>query len=698
VTLARSIVRPALVPFVFAAAAAIAAEPTATPPKPAAVVPERPYTELPYTPSLGPDFMDRSVDPCVDFYAYSCGGWQRLNPIPPDQTRWSVYGKAYQENQRFLWGILEEAGKPAPGRSAERQKIGDAFAACMDVKAIDAKGLQPIEADLAAIDAIRSTSQIASLLGRLQRGYLGSDAFFGYGSNQDFGDSTSQIAFAYANGLGLPDRDYYLKEDAKSVEIREKYVAHVARTLELGGATPAAAKEGAAKVLKLETALAKASLTRVEKRDPHKIHHRMEVAELARSTPHFPWPDYLAALGAPKSGAVNVTEPAFFAALDGLLVSEPIADWRVYLRWHVLRDASEHLALPFRRADFDFYRKTLRGAEAMPPRWKTCVGRIDNDLGEALGKVFVEEVFPPETKAATVEMTEFVQQAMKERIEALDWMSAATKAKALEKLGTMRNKVGYPDKFRDYSMLQVFAGDYFGNLVRAAEFETRRQLAKIGAPIDRGEWGMTPPTVNAYYNPSMNDINFPAGVLVPPLYDAKLDDAPNYGNTGSTIGHELTHGFDDEGRKFDAAGNLVDWWTAEDAKAFTERAQCVVDQYAQYPVVDEVKINSRLTLGEDVADLGGTILAWEAWRKATANQKLEPRDGLSPEQRFFVGFAQWACSNVRAEDSRVRAATDPHSPPVWRINGVVANMPEFAEAFSCEQGQPMVREKVCRIW
>jgi len=662
---------------------------------------ERPFAELPYTPSLEPAFMDRSADPCVDFYTYSCGGWQKLNPIPPDKSRWSVYGKAYQDNQRFLWGMLEKAAEPNAERTPEQQKIGDYFAACMDTAALDAAGVTPIRADLDAIAALGSRREIGALLGRLQKGVLGGDALFGYGSLQDFGDSSQQIAYAAAGGLGLPDRDYYFKDDPKSVELREQYVAHVARTLELGGATADEAKAGAATVMRIETALAEPALTRVEKRDPHKIYHRMDLAELAKTTPHLDWPAYVTAIGAPASGAVNVTEPKFFSTLDELLAPESevsLADWKTYLRWHLLRDASGYLSLPFRQAHFDFYAATLRGAQQMPPRWKECVGQIDNDLGEALGKVFVEEVFPPENKQATDEMVALIEQAMEERIRALDWMSDATKAKALEKLHAMRNKVGYPTRWRDYSSLAIARDDFFGDLTRATEFETRRQFAKIGAPVDRDEWGMTPPTVNAYYNPSMNDINFPAGVLVPPLYDSKLDDAPNYGNTGSTIGHELTHGFDDEGRQFDAAGNLVDWWTPEDAKAFVDRAQCVVDQYAGYTVVDDIRINSRLTEGEDVADLGGTILAWQAWKKATAGEELEPRDGLTPDQRFFVGFAQWACSNVRPEDARLRAATDPHSPPVWRINGVVANMPEFAAAFSCKAGQPMVREKVCKIW
>jgi len=659
---------------------------------------DRPFTELPYTPGLDPAAMDRSVDPCVDLYAYSCGGWQRRNPIPPDQTSWSVYGKTATENFQFLWGLLETAAaRPDAERTPAERKVGDFFHACMDEKAVDAAGAKPIAADLAAIDALGSKAGMASLVARLHLTVDGG-MLFGFGSEQSFENSEEVVAWVAAGGLGLPDRDYYLKDDARSKEIREKYLAHVAESLRLSGLRAKKAAEGARTVMRIETALAKASLTKVEKRDPKRIWHRTPTESLVQGSTAFRWADYLAGSGAPASPWVNVTEPAFLAELDRQLAAQPLSAWKTYLRWHRVRAASPYLSAPFQKASFAFYAATLRGAKELAPRWKRCVRWTDADLGEALGQVFVAKVFPPSVKADADAMVKFVQAAMASRIDALDWMAPETKRAAHEKLAAMKNKIGYPERWRDYSAVVVKRDDFAGNVARATAFETRRQLAKIGKPVDRAEWGMTPPTVNAYYNPSMNDMNFPAGVLLPPLWDPKMDLAPGYGNTGGTVGHELIHGFDDEGRQFDARGNLRDWWTEADGKEFERRAACVADQYAQYTVIDDIKINSKLTLGEDIADLAGILLAWDAWKLATAGQKLEPRDGLTPEQRFFVGNAQWACANERPEDMRVRAMTDPHSPPAWRVNGLVPNVPEFAKAFACKPGQPMVKENVCRIW
>jgi putative endopeptidase len=663
-----------------------------------AVPTKQPLTELPYTPSLDPASMDPTADPCADFYQYSCGGWMKANPIPSDQARWSVYDKLDDENQQFLWGLLGEAERAGPGASASQRRIGDYFAACMDETAIETAGMAPLAPELAAIAALGSKSDLATYLGRTHLTLSGSGLAFGFGSNQDFEDSTRVIAFADAGGLGLPDRDYYTKTDARSEEIRRAYVAHVARLLGLAGEPETEAMKDADAVMAMETTLARASLTRVDRRDPYKLLYRLDRAELRALTPHFDWDAYLHEQGLDAVTITNVTEPGFYRALDRLIDSESLAAWKTYLRWHVVHARAPYLSKAFVDADFDFYRRTLRGVDEDQPRWKKCVQWVDRDLGEALGQVFVAKTFSPETKARTVEMTKLVEEAMADEIRTLPWMSEATRRRALEKLDAIVNKVGYPDVWRDYSALSISRDDFLGNVTRSIAFESKRQLAKIGKPVDRGEWDMTPPTVNAYYNPQMNDINFPAGVLQPPLYDPRMDDAPNYGDTGSTIGHELTHGFDDEGRQFDAQGNLKDWWTKEDAEAFEERVQCIRDQYAQYVVVDDIRINSKLTSGEDVADVGGTWLAWLAWKKATAGEDLEPRDGLTPDRRFFVGFAQWACENDRPENLRMSATVNPHSPNRYRVNGVVSNLPEFARAFGCKAGAPMVRERVCRVW
>jgi endothelin-converting enzyme/putative endopeptidase len=483
--------------------------------------------------------------------------------------------------------------------------------------------------------------------------------------------------------------------------VRAKYVTHMANTFKLLGDAPELAQRNADKVMEMETALAKASLSRVDKRDPYKLFHKMNGKGLQALTPGFDWRAYMAEIGLPKVDTFNVTEPAFFKELAKMWRANDMATTQTYLRWQVARNMSPALSANFDNEHFDFFSKTLRGVQQQPPRWKRCVRLVDQQLGEALGQEFVSRAFSPELKAKSLHMTQQVEQAMKKDIESLDWMSKETKKRAQQKLAAIVNKIGYPDKWRDYSSYDVKPNDFVGNVVRGNVFEVKRHLAKIGKPLDRSEWGMTPPTVNAYFNPQMNDINFPAGVLQPPLFDPKMDDAPNYGNTGGTIGHELTHAFDDEGRQFDAKGNLKDWWTKKDAKEFEERAQCIVDQYAQYTVVDDIKINSKLTLGEDVADLGGLILGWMAWKEQMAGmpQQAQPaRDGLSPEQRFFVGYAQWACENDRPENLRVHAMTDPHSPGKFRVNGLLVNMPQFQQAFQCKAGQPMVKEKRCRVW
>ena len=655
---------------------------------------------LPYSPSLDISSMDKSIDPCVDLYHYSCGGWQKKNPIPPDQTSWSVYSKLYQDNLIFLRGMLEQAAQSADQHDAVTQKIGDFYAACMDEGAVEKRGLSAIQPELDSLAQIRSAKEITLVVAHLQLVHSGRSMLFAAGSTQDPDDSEHVIADVDQGGLSMPDRDYYTKDDAKSKETRQRYVQHIQKVFELIGDTPATAGKNAETVMRLETALAKASLTRVERRDPHKLVHKMKIAELAQLAPNFDWAAYYREMQYPEFAILNVDAPEFIKELNTLLSSESIDSWKTYLRFHIADSSSPYLASPFVEENFQFYRKYLRGAKEMQPRWKRCVQYVDLDLSEALGQVYVAKVFSPELKQSTVEMVQRIEDAMGQRIRALDWMSPETKQQALTKLAGIRNKIGYPDKWRDYSPIKIARDDFAGNVERTHEFENRRNINKIGKPVDHGEWDISAPTVDAYYNDQMNDINFPAGVLQPPLYDPKMDDAPNYGDTGGTIGHELTHGFDDEGSQFDAKGNLKDWWTKEDREKFDARTKCVDDQYSSYVSVEDVHVNGKLTLGENVADLGGEILAFMAWKDATKEKNLQPVDGLTPEQRFFVGFAQWDCANERPEDMRVRAMTDPHSPARYRINGVVVNMPEFAQAFNCKPGQPMVKPaaNVCRVW
>jgi endothelin-converting enzyme/putative endopeptidase len=667
-------------------------------PKPAAASEDKPVTALPYTPSLDVPSMDKSADPCVDFYQYTCGGWMKNNPIPVDQASWSVYGKLTVDNQRFLWGILDELAKKTSGRNATQQKVGDYFAACMNEAEVEKLGAAPLKPALDEIAALKSKKELAALLGHEHLANATQRLFFGFGSDQDYSDSNQVIAFATAGGLGLPDRDYYTKPEPKSEEIRQKYLLHVQKMMELLGDKPDAAKREAATIMQIEMALAKASLTRVEQRDPHNLFHKMDRQQLQALTPNFDWNVYLKTTGVDQVGTFNVTEPKFYQELDHQIQTNSLDDLKTYLRWHVASANAPFLSSKFVNQNFDFYSHTLRGVEQIAPRWKRCVRLVDGQLGEALGQEFVGRAFSQETKQSTLKMTRLIEQAMEDDINQLTWMGPETKKQALEKLRSVVNKIGYPDRWRDYSSVEVKRDDFVGNVHRATMFESRRELAKIGKPLDRGEWGMTPPTVNAYYNPQMNDINFPAGVLQPPLYDPKMDDAPNYGNTGGTIGHELTHGFDDQGRQFDAKGNLRDWWTKEDGQQFEKRAQCIVDQYAGYTIVDDIKINSKLTEGEDVADLGGLILAYLAWKADVKDKQLETHDGFTPDQRFFIGYAQWACENERPENLRANAITNEHSPGKYRVNGLVVNIPEFQQAFSCKAGQPMVRENRCRVW
>jgi endothelin-converting enzyme/putative endopeptidase len=661
---------------------------------------DRPYQSLPYTPSLDTTSMDPSVEACEDLYTYACGGWKKKNPIPADQSSWSVYSKLNADNQRYLWGVLEDDAKPNPERTPAQAKIGDYFAACMNVDAVEALGTAPLNADLAAIDQLPNKRAIGAWLGAVHVRTASVGLLFGAGVEQDARDATRVIAAINAGGLGLPDRDYYVKDDAKSKETRTRYLAHVTKMFELTGADAATAGSNAAVVMRIETALAKATLTRVAQRDPYKVYHRETLAGLTKLAGNFDWQGYFNAVGLNPEPWFNLSQPAFVRELDARIAAESLADLKTYLRWALIDGSASYLSKSLVDEDFAFYSAYMRGVQSELPRWKKCVTWVDRDLPEALGKEFVARVFPATMKEKTLRMTTQIEAAMRARIERLDWMRPATKAQALAKLAKIRNKIGYPDVWRDYSALAIERGDFFGNVTRAITFESQRQAAKIGQPVDHGEWQMSAPTINAYYDAQMNDVNFPAGVLLPPLYDPKMDDAPNYGNTGGTIGHELTHAFDDQGRQFDGDGNLRDWWGRRDAADFEKRAQCVRDQYSQYVIVDDVKINGALTSGEDIADLGGELLAWMAWQEETRAMQLAASDGLSPAQRFFVGFAQWSCANERPEVLRVHAIVDPHSPPRARINGVVTNMPEFAQAFQCKPGQALVKapEKMCKIW
>jgi endothelin-converting enzyme/putative endopeptidase len=647
-----------------------------------------------HLPVLDVSSMDTSVDPCVDFFAYSCNGWIKKNPIPPDQSSWGAYSKVQDSNRQQLRSLVESAASETGERAIYRQKIGDYYASCIDEKTIDAQGTRPLQEALAKIDGIRSKNDLSDVVA----GMADQFALFNFRSDQDAKNSNEVIAEADQGGLGLPDRDYYFKDDPKSVDLRKAYLAHVQKMLELLGHPTATASAEAKRIMELETELARASMTRVERRDPKSLYHRMSADELQKLSPSFQWNLFFTKVGVPQLKSLNVETPAFFQAMSQLIEKQDLSVWKPYLQWHLVHANARFLSSPFLNEDFNFYGKTLTGREQLQPRWKRCTVDVDNDLGEALGQAYVEKYFSPDAKRQVLTMVTEIETAMQQDIDNLPWMSPETKKNALEKLHAVVNKIGYPEKWRDYSSLDIKRGDELGNVQRAAKFEFDRQLAKIGKPVDHQEWTMTPPTVNAYYDPQKNDVNFPAGILQPPLFDPRSDAAPNYGNTGGTIGHELTHGFDDEGRQFDATGNLRDWWTEADGKEFEKRASCISDQYSQYVIVDDIKINGKLTLGEDVADLGGLILAYMAWKQDTKSQNLQPIESFTPDQRFFIGYAQSWCGSTRDEAKRMRATVDEHSPDKYRANGVVTNMPEFQSAFHCKTGAPLAPAQRCRVW
>ncbi|KAA6457173.1 M13 family metallopeptidase [Acidobacteria bacterium AB60] len=648
-----------------------------------------------------PSLIDASVDPCENFYRFSCNGWFKKNPLPPDQTSYGRFTELAELNRLHLKQILEGAANAHPeSRNANEQKIGDEYASCMDTEAIDKAGLAPLKAELDRIATLKSREQLPALLGHLHR--MGVSAFFDMGSTQDYADASQVISEYSAGGLGLPERDYYTRMDAKSVEQRRQYVAHVKNMLVLAGEAEAEAAKDADAILALETRLAKASLTVTQLREPQNLNHPTDVVSFDKQLTHFSVARYAEAAHAPAGGKMNETEPKFFVEFDAIIHETPLEQIRSYLRWHLLHAfAGTSMPAAFEHESWNFYSHTLNGAEKQQERWKRCTTRIDREMGEALGQVYVAKYFSPEDKNRALKMTIAIEEAMGKDIEGLAWMSPETKTKAEEKLHAVMNKIGYPDKWRDYSKLEIVRGDPLGNQARVREFNFDRQIAKIGKPVDKTEWYMSPPTVNAYYDEQQNNVNFPAGYFQPPFFSDKEDDAANYGDMGSTIGHELTHGFDDEGRQYDKDGNLKNWWTKDDEKDFNERAACMVKQYDAVEAVPGVHLNGKLTLGENMADLGGLWLAWIAWQDKSEAAHLdmdEKMDGYTPDQRFWISYAQQWCTQTRPEQSRTQAQTSPHAPDEYRSNLVLQDLPEFAKSFRCKKGDKMVAEKPCRVW
>jgi putative endopeptidase len=640
--------------------------------------------------------LDKSCKPCDDFYRFAMGSWMKANPIPPEYPAWGTFTQLRDHNLTSLRTILDAASQAHAAPGSNEQKIGDFYASCMDTAAIETAGLQPISPDLAAIEAIHDRQSLDAEIARLQR--AGGAVPFRFGSGQDIKDSSRVIAQASQGGLGMPERDYYLRDDEKSRQLRADYLQHVARMFTLAGDTPDQAAAEAKTVMDIETSLAKASRSRVDLRDPDKNYNKMTLAEMQELTPDWSWQNYLHAVDAPPLQLANVRQPDFFKELNREFDAVPLADWKIYLRWHLLHASAQALSDSFVMEDFDFYGRKLVGTKQILPRWKRCVQSTDLNLGEALGAAYVDKYFTPAAKARAKEMVNNLVAALRSDISTLSWMGPETKKEALAKLQAFDVKIGYTDKWRDYSQLRIDRASYAANVRRSLEFEQARQLAKIGKPVDRTEWGMTPPTVNAYYNSTLNEIVFPAGILQPPFYDPNVDDAVNYGGIGAVIGHEISHGFDDQGSKFDGRGNRRDWWTADDRKNFDERGACIVKQFDGYQVEPGLHQNGKLVLGESIGDLGGLAIAYAAYEKSIEGQRPKDIDGFTPEQRFFLGWAQVWGANQRAEQARLLTNTDPHPLPQFRGNGPLSNMAAFAKAFGCKKGDPMVREQMCTIW
>jgi len=651
-------------------------------------------------PGFNLDTVDKTIDPCVDFFQYACGNWIKNAEIPADRGRWGSFEELDERNLDTLRGILEKTAAGGPGRNPIDQKIGDLYGSCMDEKAANDRGIAPLLPDLDRISAAHDKDALIGVIARIHLD--GSRPLFSFFSNSDMHNAGQVIAYVDQGGLTLPDRSYYIKDDdPKMKEMRQNLVDYATQIFTLAGRTPQQAADAAQVVLKVETELAKAQMDRTERRDPKKRDHKMSRADAVALAPNFYFDHFFNAIGAPRFTEINVSNPDFFTKVNAALDSESLDALKTYVAWHVLNSQAPWLSQPFVDANFKF-RSALTGQKEIQARWKRCVGLVDNQLGEALGQRYVEATFGADGKARMLKMVDLLEQSLATDIKGLDWMSEETKKQAKVKLDAIRNKIGYPDVWRDYSTVAIQPGDLFGNIRRSTEFATRRDIAKIDKPLDRNEWGMTPPTVNAYYSSNYNEIVFPAGILQPPFFDRSMDDAVNFGGVGLVIGHELTHGFDDQGRKYDATGNLHDWWTEQDGKEFEKRASCVADEYSSFIAVDDKKLNGKLTLGENTADNGGARIALAALERLIAEDKsgktAQKIDGYTPEQRYFLGFGRVWCEKRRPEFARARVLTDPHSPGQYRVNGVVQNMPEFQKAWGCKAGQPMVAANACHVW